>query len=205
MTMNAMQTIRIQIEKAPNGSIFTMNDFYGIAVSNNIKQCLSRLIKEGVLNRISRGIYQKPKYIPIIHRYASADPELVVQALVRENGWSIIPSGNAALNILGLDTQIPTQLVYISSGPNRRYVFGNVSIEFLHRSNKEIGPFSDKTALIIQALKALGPERILDWHIEQIKNQLTDNDKITIRKESRFAFKWMQPFLMRITEGKCNG
>ena len=59
MTMNAMQTIRIQIEKAPNGSIFTMNDFYGIAVSNNIKQCLSRLIKEGVLNRISRGIYEK--------------------------------------------------------------------------------------------------------------------------------------------------
>ena len=182
-----------------------MNDFYGIAAPNNIKQCLSRLIKEGVLNRISRGIYQKPKYIPIIHRYASANPELVVQALVREKEWSIISSGNAALNILGLDAQIPTQLVYVSSGPTRRYVFGNVSIEFLHRSNKEIGPFSEKTALIIQALKALGPERILDWHIEQIQNQLTDNDKITIRKESRFTFKWMQPFLMRIAEGKCNG
>ena len=65
--------------------------------------------------------------------------------------------------------------------------------------------FSEKTALIIQVLKTLGPERILDWHIEQIKNQLTDDDKITIFKESRFTFKWMQPFLMRIAEGKFNG
>lgn len=202
--MNAMQTIRLQIDKSPDGSIFTMDDFYGIAIPNNIKQCLSRLIKDGSLRRISRGIYQKPKYIPAIQRYASASPELVVEALVRENGWRIVPNGNAALNILGLDTQIPMHLVYISSGPNHRYELGNTSIEFRHRSNKEIGPFSEKTALIIQALKTIGPDRIEDRHIEAIKNQLTERDKESIRQERRFTFAWMQPFLMKIAEGEQN-
>lgn len=202
--MNAMQTIRLQIDKSPDGSIFTMDDFYGIAIPNNIKQCLSRLMKDGSLRRVSRGIYQKPKFIPIIQRYASASPELVVEALVRDNGWRIVPGGNAALNILGLDTQIPMKLVYVSSGPNRKYAFGNTSIEFRHRSSKEIGLFSEKTAVIIQALKTIGPDLINDRHVEVIRNQLTDDERESIRQERRFTFAWMQPFLMRIAEGEQN-
>ena len=172
--MNAMQTIRKQVGAVPDGSIFTMRDFYGISDPNNTKQCISRLVREGALNRVCKGIYQKPRYIKILNSYASADPQLVAEALVRENGWSIAPSGNAALNILGLDTQIPMRTVYVSSGPNRRYEWGRTSIEFQHRSSKEIGPFSEITALIIQALKAIGHENIQDWHIRRMQSLLTD-------------------------------
>ena len=198
--MNAMQTIRKLVEAVPDGSIFTMRDFYGISDPNNTKQCISRLVREGSLNRICKGIYQKPKYIKILNSYASADPQLVTEALVRENGWSIVPSGNAALNILGLDTQVPMRTVYVSSGPNRRYEWGKTSIEFQHRSSKEIGPFSEITALIIQALKALGPDRISDWHIRTICNLLSEGDREAVRNESRFAFTWMQPYLERIAK-----
>ena len=198
--MNAMQAIRKQVEAVPDGSIFTMRDFYGISDPNNTKQCISRLIREGSLNRICRGIYQKPKYIKILNSYASADPQLVAEALVRENGWSIVPSGNAALNILGLDTQVPMRTVYVSSGPNRRYEWGKTSLEFQHRSSKEIGPFSKITALIIQALKALGPDRISDWHIRMICSLLSEGDREAVRNESRFAFTWMQPYLERIAK-----
>lgn len=198
--MTAMQTIRKQVEAVPDGSIFTMRDFYGISDPNNTKQCISRLVREGSLNRICKGIYQKPKYIKILNSYASADPRLVTEALVRENGWSIVPSGNAALNILGLDTQVPMRTVYVSSGPNRRYEWGKTSIEFQHRSSKEIGPFSEITALIIQALKALGPDRISDWHIRMICSLLSEGDREAVRNESRFAFTWMQPYLERIAK-----
>lgn len=84
--MNAMQAIRKQVEAVPDGSIFTMRDFYGISDPNNTKQCISRLVREGSLIRICKGIYQKPKYIRILNSYASADPQLVAEALVRENG-----------------------------------------------------------------------------------------------------------------------
>lgn len=196
--MNAMQTIRKQIMAVPDGSIFTIRDFYGITDQNNTKQCISRLVKGGVLKRVCKGIYQKPKYIKILNSYASADPYLVAEALVRENGWSISPAGNAALNILGLDTQIPMRTVYVSSGPNRKYEWGKTSIEFQHRSSKEIGPFSAITALIIQALKTIGPENIGDWHLRRLQSLLTEKDREAIRKESRFAFTWMQLYLERI-------
>lgn len=202
--MNAMQTIRKQVGAVPDGSIFTMRDFYGISDPNNTKQCISRLVREGALNRVCKGIYQKPRYIKILNSYASADPQLVAEALVRENGWSIAPSGNAALNILGLDTQIPMRTVYVSSGPNRRYEWGRTSIEFQHRSSKEIGPFSEITALIIQALKAIGHENIQDWHIRRMQSLLTEKDRETIREESRFAFTWMQPYLRRLGQKERN-
>ena len=198
--MNAMKTMRKQVEAVPAGSIFTVRDFYGIANSNNTKQCISRLVREGVLNRVCKGIYQKPKYIKILDSYVSADPQLVTEALVREKGWSIVPSGNAALNILGLDTQVPMRIIYVSSGPNRRYEWGKTSIEFQHRSSKEVGPFSEITALIIQALKAIGQENIQDCHLHRMRSLLTENDKEAIRNESRFAFTWMQPYLERIIE-----
>lgn len=198
--MSTMQTIRNQIEAAPDGSIFTLHDFYGIADRNNVKQCINRLIRVGSLNRVCKGIYQKPKYIRILNSFASADPQLVAEALVRENGWRIVPSGNAALNILGLDTQAPMRTVYVSSGPNRRYEWGKTSIEFQHRSSKEVGPFSEITALIIQALKALGPDRISDWHIRMICSLLSEGDREAVRNESRFAFTWMQPYLERIAK-----
>ena len=197
--MNAMQMIRKQVGAVPDCRIFTMRDFYGIAAPNNTKQCISRLIREGALNRVCKGIYQKPRYIRILDTYASADPQLVAKALVRENGWSIIPSGNAALNILGLDTQVPMRSVYVSSGPNRRYEWEKTSIEFLHRSSKEIGPFSEITALIIQALKVLGAENIRDWHLRRLQSLLTERDKEAIKNESRFTFTWMQPYLKKIT------
>ena len=202
--MNAMQTIRKQVGAVPDGSIFTMRDFYGISDPNNTKQCISRLVREGALNRVCKGIYQKPRYIKILNSYASADPQLVAEALVRENGWSIAPSGNAALNILGLDTQIPMRTVYVSSGPNRKYEWGRTSIEFQHRSSKEIGPFSEITALIIQALKAIGHENIQDWHIRRMQSLLTEKDRETIREESRFAFTWMQPYLRRLGQKERN-
>ena len=200
--MNMMQTIREQVGAMPDGSIFTMRDFYGITAPNNTKQCISRLVREGVLNRVCKGIYQKPRYIKILDTYASADPQLVAEALVRENGWSIAPSGNAALNILGLDTQVPMRSVYVSSGPNRKYEWGKMSIEFQHRSSKEVGPFSEITALIIQALKALGPENIQDWQIRRLQGQLTEKDRETIRNESRFTFAWMQPYLESLVKKK---
>ena len=64
--------------------------------------------------------------------------------------------------------------------------------------------FSEKTAVIIQALKTIGPDLINDRHVEVIRNQLTDDERESIRQERRFTFAWMQPFLMRIAEGEQN-
>ena len=49
------------------------------------------------------------------------DIDQVAQALSRKFNWRIQPTGNAALNQLGLFPQVPGSWVYLSDGPDREY------------------------------------------------------------------------------------
>ena len=61
-----MRKIREQIEKriidAGRGYVFTRKDFQDIASSGSIGQILSRMVKDGIIRRIGRGVFDFPKY-----------------------------------------------------------------------------------------------------------------------------------------------
>jgi len=78
---------------------------------------LHRLLKKGTLRRVIRGIYDYPKYSETLKTVLSPDSDQVAQALVRRFGWRIQFTGSTALNILGLSTQVPARIVYLSDGP----------------------------------------------------------------------------------------
>ena len=46
----------------------------------------------------------------------------VINCLARKHKWIICPTGNAALNIMGLSTQVPASYTYLSSGPYKEYL-----------------------------------------------------------------------------------
>lgn len=84
-------------------------------------------------------------------------PLPVAHAVARANKWIVASSGDAALNALGLDTQVPVNLIYVSSGPYKRYEYGSYEIELRHRANRDLLDCSQTTCTIVRALKALGP------------------------------------------------
>ena len=75
-------------------------------------------------------------------------------------GWRIQPSGPAALNLMGLSTQVPGRFVYLSNGPDRTYEIENTSLHFQHTALKDAGFKSPESGLIVQGLKSLGQEYI---------------------------------------------
>ena len=54
------EQIRDRIINAPEGSVFVNSDFADIADNNTIKQSINRLIQEGVLRRVIRGVFDAP-------------------------------------------------------------------------------------------------------------------------------------------------
>ena len=89
----------------------------------------------------------------------SPNIDKVAHAYARKFNWYIQPSGDTALNLLGLSTQVPGRYVYLSNGPNKSYQILNTTLEFKHRSLKESGFKYDVSVIIVQALKTLGKER----------------------------------------------
>jgi predicted transcriptional regulator of viral defense system len=84
-----------------------------------VDEVLSRMARSGEIERVSRGIYSRPKISPLLVRPLAPDPHDVVAAIERSTGSPLIPSGAFALNALHLSTQVPARPEYFTAGPNR--------------------------------------------------------------------------------------
>ena len=152
--------------------VFTTSDFADIADSDTVRQSLNRLVNSGILRRVFRGVFEKPKYSNLLKEYVATDPNAVANALARSYHWTIAPYGNAALNFLGLSTQVTATWSYISDGPYRIYEWDSTRIEFKHRANREITGLSYITVLVVQALKTLGKDNVTPEIIRILSDRL---------------------------------
>lgn len=194
------QQIKNKIEQSPDGTVFIHSDFARIAGRETVRRSLNRFIQGGHLRRILNGVYEKPKYSQLLHEYVAVDPDAVAKAIARNFHWTIAPCGDATLNLLGLSTQVPSVWVYISDGPYRKYPCGNITIEFRHRTNKEISGLSYKTRLLVQALKSLGKERITQEVIKALSDKLTSEEKTAALKEAAESTDWIYDTIKKICE-----
>ncbi len=186
-----LNQIRGNIERAEAGSVFVSTDFTDITDKKTVNMGLIRLADEGLIKKILFGVYYKPEFSKLLGEAVAPSPNKVAHALARNFGWTIVPCGDTALNLLGLSTQVPSQWVYVSDGAYKEYTFDNTTIKFKRTTNKEISKVSYKTALTIQALKALGKENITEQVISRLKNILTDEEKEKMLAESKSATSWV--------------
>ena len=186
-----LNQIRGNIERAEAGSVFVSTDFTDITDKKTVNMGLIRLADEGLIKKILFGVYYKPEYSELLGETVAPSPNKVAHALARNFGWTIVPCGDTALNLLGLSTQVPSQWVYVSDGAYKEYTFDNTTIKFKRTTNKEISKVSYKTALTIQALKALGKENITEQVISRLKKILTDEEKEKMLAESKSATSWV--------------
>ena len=196
------EKIRNRIINAPDGSVFVNSDFADIVDNNTVKQSINRLVQEGVLRRVIRGVFDKPQYSRLLGEYVAVNPDAVARALARCYHWTIAPCGDTALNMLGLSTQVTAVWSYISDGPYKTFQWDKTKIEFKHRTNKEITGLSPITILVIQGLKTLGKENIDDKTIRVISGRLNENEKAALLVESTEATDWIYSVIKEICKGE---
>ncbi len=191
---------RIMSEKV--GAVFVAADFADITDKTIANVILTRLESEGIIRRVLRGVYDKPEYNDFIKEYVAPIPDNVAHAIARNFGWTIVPCGDTALNLLGLSTQVPATWVYVSDGTYKEYAFDNTVIQFKRTTNKEVSKLSYKTALTIQALKALGKDKIDESVINSLRKLLTDEEKTAMLHEAKTATAWIYEYIRQICRSK---
>lgn len=190
--------MELRILSYPKGSAFVVSDFTDIMSYETAKKTIVKLAKSKKIRHVIRGVYDNPAYSSLLQEYTAPKPNEIAKALARNYNWDIALSGEAALNMLGLSTQVPANWCYISSGPYKKYEMGKVSIEFKHRADKSISGMSEKTALLVQALKTMGKEKVKASTIQFLSQRLTAEDKEIILKESRKTTVWVYETIKKI-------
>ena len=139
---------------------FSKKDFSHLGELASIDRTLSRMAEKGTIRRVMRGLYDYPAYSKLLKKDLSPDINQVAHALDRKFGWTIQISGNAALNLVGLSTQIPTQYLYLSDGPSKSYLLGNTEVTFKKTRFTQLGLKYSYSEILVQAIQTLG-DRVL--------------------------------------------
>ncbi len=197
----SQKQIEERICNSPRGTIFLTSDFTDLASSDAANKALLRLEEAGLVRRILFGVYEYPEYNDFLGEYIEPAPDKVAHALARKFGWTIVPGGDTALNMLGLSAQVPAVWLYVSDGTYREYSYGHTIIKFKRTTNKEISKISYKTALVIQAIKALGKEAVTTEIISKIKSSTTNEEKNLMFTEAKYATSWIYDIIKEICGG----
>ncbi|MBN2376877.1 MAG: DUF4209 domain-containing protein [Sedimentisphaerales bacterium] len=197
-----MSNIRERIEKritdAGRGYVFTRKDFQDVASSGSVGQILSRMVKDGLIRRIGRGIFDFPNINPALGGQLYPDIDQIAKALARKFRWSILPYGNLAANRLGLSQQVPAIVTYLSNGPTKELRIENRVIYFKHARPKEIYADSYISGLVVQALRYFGKDRVSDEMIAYLNQKLSHDEKTELLETIHYGAEWIYEIVQKI-------
>ena len=191
-----------RIENDPHGTVYVSSDFADITNKRNINMIFLRLQEKGIIFQALRGVYYKPEYSKILGEYVHPYIDKLAYAIARQNGWTIVPSGNKALNELGLSTQVPAKYVFMTDGPSKVYYYKKIPISFKHTENRDIVNLSFMTAYVIQGLKVLGKKNVNEKVIDKLSSVLTNEQKKTMLAETKNCSYWIRETIVLIAQEK---
>ncbi len=186
-----MKQIENRILSMTEGASFITSDFLDLADTQAVNKALSRLASDGAIRRVVRGVYDRPGFSELLQEYAAPDLDQIAKAIARNYGWTIIPCGDTALNLLGLSTQVPAVWQYVSDGPYREYAVGSRILSFRRGANKDVSGLSEKFAMMIQALKALGKDNIDEVALGKLSSILSPEEKAAFLRDTQHRTAWI--------------
>src|SRR5262245_54736941 len=157
-TSPVVASVRDAIRLRGRGKVFTSKDFLDLGGRDAVDQALSRLSRGGDIKRIGRGLYHYPRMNARLGIAVSPDADDIAQALARQTGTRVPPAGAVAATRLGLSTQVPGKLLYLTDGYSREVEASDLVFTFKHVAPKEFPPGSPTSAAVFQALRHLGQD-----------------------------------------------
>jgi len=189
-----------RIEHFEHGKAFSAKDFLDIATRTTIDVALHSLTHEGRIRRIRRGLYDRPRFNAALGGQLSPDIDEAAQAIARRQRWKIVPEGAWAANLLGLSTQVPSKIIYLTDGPNKKVEIGRRSILFKHARPKAMAGLEGKPALVVQALRHLGKGNVGAREIDTLRSRLSLQEKRRFLKDTRFSVDWIYDVAKQLAE-----
>ena len=178
--------------------VVSVADLLNLGSRAAVDQALSRLVRQGIVRRVQRGLYEMPRTSTLLHRPITPSPDALVRAWARKNGLRVVPSGAYAANLLGLTTQVPAKIVYYTNGRSKTLQLGPYTIKFLNRGPKTMDVQGTYSPLVFQALRYLGPDKTTPAVLEQLHRNLPDAARAELQSNLRRSQAWMRPLLQSL-------
>ena len=192
-----------KIKKARRGTLFFNESFLAIGQANTIRKALERLVKSGEIQRVAVGIYVRPEIDPVIGK-VSPGIDAIVMAIAKRDKARIVPTGIYALNRLGLSTQVPMNVVYLTDGAPRKIQIAGRWVTLKKTTPKNVAAVGEISRLVIQALREIGKDKITEQEIEYLQQLLRKEKPTRLEHDFDLAPTWIREIMRPILKETKN-
>ena len=189
--------IKQRIVRKGRGAIFAPSDFLDIGSRAGVDHALSRMARRGMTRRLARGLYDYPRESPHFGLLLPS-PDDLAKAIARKSNYVLQWSPAMAANKLGLTSQVPAKVTYMTNGPARTAKIGRLEIRFRHSSPKTLVGAGQITGAVFQALRYVGKDRVDSQVIGKLARALDDENRKLLAKQSKHVPAWMRPLVRQI-------
>lgn len=159
--MSAAMKVSSRVSRMKRGVPFSINGFYSLGSHASVQKALSRLAKDGVVERVSKGFYSRPKSLPSMPSIKiSASAEQVAKAWAREHGYKLASQGQEAAYRLGLQTQAPVKTIFWTNGPSRQFKIGHEVVEVRHTTGQKLRWSKALEGTLLRGLSVISPDQV---------------------------------------------
>jgi hypothetical protein len=183
------------------GWVFTPNHFKDLGSRDAIASALKRYKKSGLIRQLTRGLYDYPKNDPELGSLQPSTDD-IAKAIASRDAARLQPTGAYAANLLGLSTQVPMKVTYLTDGLSRTVQVGKRQIILKRTTPRNMATAGKVSGLVIQALRHLGQEHVDKQVIAQLKRVLDEQAKSQLMKDIRYAPAWIANIVRDLAGGE---
>jgi hypothetical protein len=184
-----------RISDIPSGKPFLTKDFLDLGDRAAVDKALGRMVDKGLLVRLARGIYTKPKS-GVYVKQVKPSLEAVAKAVAESNDSGIAYDGAKALQLLGLTTQEPVQPIFITNGPSRNFKYGNFQIQLKHKRRMPAG-LNGRAALAYSAFLYLGKGQATSEMLSGVLTRFSPEELQSLMDAQKNMPSWFSSLLRK--------
>lgn len=195
---NIKHAVMRSIDESKPHSIFFISDYTNLGSAETIRKILHEATLSGLLEKAGHGIYIKPK----VSRFGNVPVPLekIAREIADRDKCEILPTGSTAANLIGLSTQVPMNLSYITTGSTRTIKIGERKISFRHASPKNFAAKGRVMPLLIQGIREIGEENISETEFEAIRRFINKQQDAYLQEDLPLAPVWIQKIIKKLMQ-----
>lgn len=193
--------IKEKILHKKRGILIFPDEFGKLGSSEAIRLALHRLEKERFIKRVAQGIYVRPKLSKYVGEIIPSAEE-IANGIAKRDKIRIVPTGIYALHALGLSTQVPMKLVYLTDGAPREIRIGKRSIRLKKTTPKNLLTKGKISSLVIQALREIGKDKLKESEEKTIIELLHNENKKDLEHDIQLSPEWIKKIMLKATNNE---
>lgn len=185
-------SIRKRVARPSSEVVYVPGDFLDLGSRAAIDLALHRMVKDGTLRRLARGLYDRPQTHPALGVLLPS-VESIANALAGKGRLRLQPTGAYAANLLGLSEQVPATIVFLTDGASRTVTVGPTQITLRRTTPRNIAASGRLAGLMIQAFRHFGEAHVTPDRIAFLRKTIPVSERRKLLNDLALAPSWMHP------------